>query len=199
MTLIALVIILGTSPFLVSLMVPALCAFPPFIVGTNLGSRWVLRIWTDVMLSSGTIGLLLSVQHTVRREEAPDLQYKDIIILTSQRIYKVRPWPFLVPKCNQRLHRNQPKKLPSVTWRNPLDGSNASSATGTMPRLQLNRRPPLPQVPPRFPFPPVWCPPPLKVNTANITFIPTREFHNPYILPDYRGIIFNWGKANSIS
>ena len=48
---------------------PALCAFSPWMVGTNLGSRFVLRIWMDATLSSGTIGLVLSVQHTVRREE----------------------------------------------------------------------------------------------------------------------------------
>jgi hypothetical protein len=28
---------------------PALCAFSPWMVGTNLGSRFVLRIWTDAV------------------------------------------------------------------------------------------------------------------------------------------------------
>ncbi|KAJ8587133.1 hypothetical protein M405DRAFT_323648 [Rhizopogon salebrosus TDB-379] len=41
---------------------PALCAFPPWMVGTSLGSPFVLRIWTDATPSLGTIGSLLSVQ-----------------------------------------------------------------------------------------------------------------------------------------
>ena len=41
----------------------ALCAFPPWMDGTSLCSRFVLRIWTDATSSSGMIGSLLSVQH----------------------------------------------------------------------------------------------------------------------------------------
>jgi hypothetical protein len=39
----------------------ALCAFPPWMGGTSLCSCFVLRIWTDVMSSSGVIGSLLSL------------------------------------------------------------------------------------------------------------------------------------------
>jgi hypothetical protein len=42
---------------------PALCAFPPWMVGTSLSSHFVLRIWTDATSSLGTIGSFQSVQH----------------------------------------------------------------------------------------------------------------------------------------